>query len=335
MIVTENEKFYVGLNKRATFRWIKPAPMNVLVTGATGTLGQALVRRLLGVATRIVVYSRGEHLQEQMARDFNHHPSLRFFIGDVRDYDRLSMAMKGIDTVFHAAALKIVPIIEYNPFEAIHTNILGAENVIKAAIRSGTVRKVMAVSTDKAVSPTNSYGATKMVAEKLFVAANNLSGVDGPAFSVVRYGNVVGSRGSVIPYFKGLHALGKPLSITDPKMTRFWITLEQAVDFILASLESAKGRDIFIPKLPSVRVTEIATAINGDSPPPEIIGIRPGEKIHEVLLSDMESLVAKDEPKRYVITPLDTVPVRREPFWYSSEYNHHWLTVDEIKQAIA
>lgn len=315
---------------------------SVLITGGSGTLGQALVRRLIAMEIppeRIVVYSRGEHTQEQMAQAIKH-PSLRFFIGDVRDYDRLEMALRGIDTIIHAAALKIVPTLEYNPIEAIKTNIYGAENVVQAAIRMG-VKQVMGISSDKATSPYNIYGVSKLCAEKLFIAASSLAGDTGTTFSVTRYGNVMGSRGSVIPLFKKIHERGESLPITDERMTRFWITLDQAVDFVLGCISVSTGREIFIPKLPSTRITDIAEAINGNNPPPHIVGIRPGEKLHELMISGDEVNPVWETSNSYIITPMGTKPTDsavyrqvEQNFVYSSEFNQRWLSVEELKAEI-
>lgn len=264
----------------------------ILVTGATGSFGRAFVKRVLQESpSRLVIFSRGEHAQEEMARECVH-PSLRFFIGDVRDGDRLEMAMRDIDIVVHAAALKVVPTCEYNPQEAIQTNVTGAQNVINGAIRAG-IKKVVAVSTDKAVNPTNLYGATKLCAERLFLAAGALGGDGGPLFSVVRYGNVLGSRGSVVPYFGTLASQGKPLPITDERMTRFIITLPQAVEFVVDCLAEMKGREIFVPRIPSIKILDLAQAVWDKhcegAVRYKVSGIRPGEKLHEVLISEDEA----------------------------------------------
>jgi UDP-N-acetylglucosamine 4,6-dehydratase len=279
---------------------------SILVTGGTGSFGQAFVRRVLESQKpqRLIIFSRDETKQWEMAARFSpeKHPSLRFFIGDVRDVDRLEMAMKTVDYVVHAAALKFVPTAEYNPFECIRTNVQGTENVIKAAIRAG-VKKVLGVSTDKAVSPANLYGATKHCAEKLLIAANNLSGEKGARFSVVRYGNVVGSRGSVVPLFARLLKEGaKQLPITDERMTRFWIKLEDGVKLVLTSLEMMAGGEIFVPKLAATRVADVARVM-APHLPVKLIGIRPGEKIHEQLLSPEEARLTYDAGDRYVVQP--------------------------------
>lgn len=304
---------------------------SVLITGGSGSFAQAFIERLLkqqSIPDRIIVYSRGEHLQDEMARKFTH-PSMRFFIGDVRDESRLTMAMRDVDTVIHAAALKIVPIAEYNPFEVVQTNIHGAENVVRAAIKSG-VQKVLALSTDKAVNPINLYGATKLAAEKIFIAANNLS-AGHPVFSVVRYGNVVGSRGSVIPLFRKLVDDGKPLTITDNSMTRFWIEMNQVIDFALLSLDQMVGREIFIPKIPSIWIKDLALAFQ-----PEVkwilTGIRPGEKVHETLMTEDEARGAWEYESGYTISPHDNGLARvKEGFRYSSDTNTQWLTAEQLK----
>lgn len=306
---------------------------SVLITGGSGSFGNAFVRRILETdPDRVVVYSRDEQKQDAMEAVFREHPrygALRFFIGDVRDVDRLGFAMHNISTVVHAAALKIVPTAEYNPTECVATNITGAENVVKAAIRSG-VKKVIALSTDKAVNPVNLYGATKLAAEKIFIAANALSG-GSTLFSVVRYGNVVGSRGSVVPLFKRLAELGKPLTITDKRMTRFWLTLDQSVDLVFFAHSKMAGREIFIPKIPSMKVVDLAVAISGNDFWIEN-GIRPGEKIHETLITEDESRWTYETEAGYVITPNERPlhPVR-EGFRYTSDGNDDWLGIKELK----
>jgi UDP-N-acetylglucosamine 4,6-dehydratase len=307
--------------------------VKVLITGGTGSFGQAFTDHLLKTKVeRIVIYSRGEHAQEQMARQFTD-PRLRFFIGDVRDRKRLELAMHGIDTVVHAAALKIVPIAEYNPTECIATNIGGAENVVLAAIASG-VSRCIALSTDKAVNPINLYGASKLAAEKVFIAANNLS-AGGCKFSVVRYGNVAGSRGSVLPYFKSLIAQGETvLPVTDIRMTRFWITMKQAISMVDICHTQMKGREVFVPTIPSVKIEDIVSAMGCE---PRIIGIRPGEKLHEILITKDESLNAVGHHPDYdTIYPANHLPEGHEglPFEYSSTTNPHFLTVPELKKMI-
>lgn len=302
--------------------------MKVLITGGSGSFGQAMTRTLLegNLADRVVIYSRGEHLQEEMARKFNNDNRLRFFIGDVRDEARLATAMYGIDTVFHAAALKVVPTAEYNPYEAVKTNIGGAERVCRASLSAG-VERVIALSTDKAVSPVNLYGATKLAAEKIFVAANNIS-AGRCIYSVARYGNVVGSRGSVVPLFRRLSAAGDDIPITDPRMTRFWMTLEEAVNFVLSSLEMMKGREIFIPKLPSVKITDLALAMAPNAKQ-KIVGIRPGEKLHEMLMTEDEAVSALECWDRYIVN--GDVSNITAPASYTSDRNPNFLNIDQIK----
>jgi len=309
---------------------------SILVTGGTGSFGRAFVRTVLSrhKPAKLIVFSRDEMKQYEMAQEFDDisHPCMRYFIGDVRDVDRLEMAMRGVDIVVHAAALKHVPAAEYNPFECIHTNVLGAENVVKAAIRSG-VDKVVALSTDKAASPINLYGASKLASDKIFVAANNLSGGI-TAFSVVRYGNVIGSRGSVVPLFRRLIAEhADHLPITDERMTRFWITLRQGVDFVLSTLTVMRGGEIFIPKIPSTKITDMARVM-APNLPIKVIGIRPGEKVHEVMITEDDARTTGHLSDRYVIQPAlkfwdsenysdcSMVP---EGFRYASDTNDEWL----------
>jgi UDP-N-acetylglucosamine 4,6-dehydratase len=278
----------------------------ILVTGGTGSFGQRFVQYVVEnyKPKRIVVFSRdeGKHYDMSAKLSTQEYGCLRYFIGDVRDVERLRMAMNGIELVVHAAALKQVPIAEYNPFECISTNTYGTENVIRAAMYCG-VRKVLGVSTDKAVAPVNLYGATKLAAEKLMVAANNLSGASGTRFAVARYGNVVGSRGSVVPFFRQLIAQGAShLPITDPRMTRFWITLSGGVEFVLTSLSMMHGGEIFIPKLQTMRVVDLAKAM-APRLPHKVIGIRPGEKIHETLISADEARSTLELDDRYLIEP--------------------------------
>ncbi|MBL8671599.1 MAG: UDP-N-acetylglucosamine 4,6-dehydratase (inverting) [Alphaproteobacteria bacterium] len=279
---------------------------SVLITGGTGSFGQAMVKRLLDgpMPRRVIVFSRDEMKQHQMAEIFpdSLFPCMRYFIGDVRDVNRLDLAMREVDVVIHAAALKIVPTAEYNPFECVLTNVHGAENIVRAALRSN-VRNVIALSTDKAANPINLYGATKLASDKIFVAANNLSGDRGPRFGVVRYGNVIGSRGSVVPYFQRLVAQGvKELPITDPRMTRFWITLEQGVNFVLSCLAMMSGGEIFVPKIPTTRIVDLAHALAPDLGQ-KIVGIRPGEKLHEVMITEDDARMTYDAGDRYVVTP--------------------------------
>jgi len=311
----------------------------ILVTGGTGSFGRRFIRTVLERfgPRRIVVFSRDELKQWEMANELpqSRYPAVRYFIGDVRDAGRLEMAMRGVDLVVHAAALKHVPAAEYNPFECIRTNVIGAENVVTAAIRAG-VGKVVALSTDKAANPVNLYGASKLASDKIFVAANNLSGRGGTRFSVVRYGNVVGSRGSVVPLFRRLIAEGAAsLPITDPRMTRFWITLDQGVRFVLSTFAVMNGGEIFVPKIPSMRVTDLAAAM-APGLPQEVVGIRPGEKLHEVMITEDDSRATVELSDRYVIEPSfawwsrdalgapDARPVA-EGFRYSSDGNGDWL----------
>jgi UDP-N-acetylglucosamine 4,6-dehydratase len=328
------------------------ANASILVTGGTGSFGTAFVRKLLAISPprRLVIFSRDEQKQENLARalqadypaSFNR---LRFFIGDVRDASRLEMAMRDVDYVVHAAALKIVPVAEYNPFECVLTNVHGAENVVKAALRT-SVKRVVALSTDKAANPINLYGATKLAADKIMVAANNLSGDDGAQFSVVRYGNVIGSRGSVVPFFQNLLRGGaKSLPITDPRMTRFWITLDQGVGLVLSSFALMRGGEIFVPKIPSMRMVDLARTMAPELPH-EIIGIRPGEKIHEVMVTEDDARMTVELSDRYVICPpsgtwkrnhleaLGAKPVA-DGFRYSSDLNTEWLEGGALTDMIA
>ena len=311
----------------------------ILITGGTGSFGHAFVRAVLAKyqPTKLIVFSRDELKQYEMAQEFDPatHGCMRYFIGDVRDVDRLEMAMRDVDYVIHAAALKHIPTAEYNPFECIHTNVMGAENVVKASIRCG-VDRVIALSTDKAANPINLYGSSKLASDKIFVAANNLSGVGGARFSVVRYGNVLGSRGSVVPLFRRLVREGATaLPITDPGMTRFWITLEQGVNFVLSSMELMRGGEIFVPKIPSTYMTDLARVMAPDLPT-EIIGIRPGEKLHEVMITEDDARSTLEFDDRYVIEPTlsfwdnghfaDMKTNRLEGgFIYASGTNDEWL----------
>jgi len=310
----------------------------ILITGGTGSFGRACARILLDSykPARLIIFSRDELKQHEMRVGGFDSPSLRYFIGDVRDVDRLRRAMVGVDVVIHAAALKQVPACEYNPLEAIKTNIDGSRNVIEASL-DARVHRVLALSTDKAVNPVNLYGATKLVAEKLFVQANAYRGGDPIRFSSVRYGNVVGSRGSVIPLFLEQRKLGR-ITITDSRMTRFWITLEHGVRFVLSSIEIMAGGEVFVPKIPSMRITELAAAIAPDCAI-EVIGIRPGEKVHEVLLSEDEGRHSLELDDRFVITPMhrwwkDQPEQKGSPlaegFRYTSDNNSEWLTMNEL-----
>jgi UDP-N-acetylglucosamine 4,6-dehydratase/5-epimerase len=276
---------------------------SILITGGTGSFGRAFVRRLLTheKPARIVIFSRDELKQYEMEQELRD-PCLRFFIGDVRDADRLERAMSGVDFVVHAAALKQVPVAEYNPMECIKTNVHGAQNVIDAALANG-VKRVVALSTDKAANPINLYGASKLVSDKLFVAANNIAGGHPTRFSVVRYGNVVGSRGSVVPFFRKLIADGaRELPITDERMTRFWITLPQGVAFVLKSFERMFGGETFVPKIPSANIIDLAEAI-APGLPRRVVGIRPGEKLHEVMCPRDDSHLTLEFHDHYVIQP--------------------------------
>jgi UDP-N-acetylglucosamine 4,6-dehydratase len=319
---------------------------SILITGGTGSFGKQYVRTLLEryQPKKVIVYSRDELKQFEMEHDF-HHSCMRYFIGDVRDRDRLVQAMRGVDFVIHAAALKQVPAAEYNPMECIKTNIHGAENVIHAAL-ANEVEKVIALSTDKAANPINLYGATKLVSDKLFVAANNVAGGHRTRFAVVRYGNVVGSRGSVVPFFCKRIADGcEFLPITDARMTRFWITLQQGVDFVLKNFERMHGGEIFVPKIPSVKVTDLATAM-APHLPQRIVGIRPGEKLHEIMCPADDSHLTLEFADHFVIKPTITFsgvadfsannigekgnPVE-QGFEFHSGRNPNFLSIEEIK----
>lgn len=308
---------------------------SILITGGTGSFGTAFVRRMITTydPKRLVIFSRDEQKQHALEQELKH-PALRFFVGDVRDRDRLELAMRGIDIVIHAAAMKIIPTCERDPYECLRTNVFGAENVARAALRMG-VMKVIALSTDKAAAPLNLYGASKLAAEKLFVAANGIA-AGMTKYSVVRYGNVVGSRGSVIPLFKKLAAEKKPLPITDTGMTRFWITLPDAVDFVLSSLDMMLGGEIFVPRLPAMRVTELAKAI-GPKCHQAIIGIRPGEKLHETLVTIDEARWAYALKDRYVIMPSGSTgftPVRPGFSFGSGDLGIKQLTAKQLKAMI-
>jgi UDP-N-acetylglucosamine 4,6-dehydratase len=317
------------------------SPRRILITGGTGSFGHAFVRRMLATQEdcTLCVFSRDELKQYEMARQFGDDPRLRFFIGDVRDRDRLQRAMNGIDLVVHAAALKHVPVCEFNPAEAVKTNILGSQNVVDAAIDAGVPRTV-ALSTDKAVNPVNLYGASKLCAEKLFVHGNVYAGPQDTRFSCVRYGNVMGSRGSVIPLFQK-QALSGSLTITDRRMTRFWLSLDSAVDLVLHAVSEMKGGEIFVPKIPSMRVVDLARAIAPNAKIEEV-GRRPGEKLHEVLLTAEESRNTEDQGRHFVIrpdsgsTPVQTVAGRALPdgFAYSSDANTEWLSVDALRSTV-
>ena len=319
---------------------------SILITGGSGSFGKKYVSTILKryKPARLIIYSRDELKQFEMQQEFTD-PSLRFFIGDVRDGARLKLAMRDVDYVIHAAALKQVPAAEYNPLECIKTNIHGAENVITAAIELG-VRKVVALSTDKAANPINLYGATKLASDKLFVAANNMSGKGGPLFSVVRYGNVVGSRGSVVPFFNSLIAKGaQELPITHKDMTRFWITLQEGVDFVLTNFQRMQGGEVFVPKIPSIRIVDLATSMFPEAKL-NYVGIRPGEKLHEIMCPSDDSHLTIEFEDHFVICPtiifenrsLDFFnnPLKEkgasvsEGFEYSSGSNAKFLTTKEI-----
>ena len=315
---------------------------SILITGGTGSLGKALVDSLLKTqARRIVVFSRDELKQYNLRQDFNNDPRLRWFLGDIRDSERLIRAFHGVDYVFHTAALKQVDTGEYNPMEFIKTNVLGSQNVIDACIATG-VKKVVALSTDKASSPVNLYGATKLTADKLFVAANNYSHKYGTNFSVVRYGNVMGSRGSVIPFFEKLAHEGKSIPITDLRMTRFWISIDSAVKFVLDSLEMMKGGELYVPKIPSMRIVDLAKAVAPESDLVEV-GLRPGEKLHEEMISIDDSRRTVEMPLRYVVNPVIAEWGYESPegiqlpdgFAYQSNSNSSWIEVDEIRKFIS
>lgn len=319
----------------------------ILVTGGTGSFGKKFIATVLShyQPARLIVYSRDELKQFEMQQRFNA-PCMRYFIGDVRDAERLDMAMSDVDFVVHAAALKQVPAAEYNPMECIKTNVGGAENVIKTALNNG-VQKVIALSTDKAANPINLYGATKLCSDKLFIAANNMAGKNPTIFSVVRYGNVVGSRGSVVPFFDNLIKNGADtLPITHPEMTRFWLTLQQGVDFVLSNFQRMRGGELFVPKIPSVRITDLAAAM-APALKQEIIGIRPGEKLHEVMCPADDSFHTYEFNDYYVIAPSITFTSRNNDFSinalgetaklvapgfeYNSLNNQHFLSIAELQ----
>lgn len=324
----------------------------VLVTGGTGSFGRRFIETVLARTTprKLIVFSRDELKQHEMQVDMSARFTpdqmgrMRFFLGDVRDRQRLTLALRGVDVVVHAAALKQVPAAEYNPSEFIQTNVLGAENIVWAAL-ANRVRKVIALSTDKACNPANLYGATKLASDKTFVAANNLSGDIGARFAVVRYGNVVGSRGSVAPLFQRLIAEGaRDLPITDPRMTRFWITLNQGVDFVLSSLALMRGGEIFVPKIPSMKMTDLAAAM-APNLPIRVIGIRPGEKLHEMMISIDDARHVVDLGDRYAIEPA-FVEFSRESFArdhatvedgfsYASDTNGEWLSHEGLLRLLA
>ncbi len=323
---------------------------NILITGGTGSFGKQFVKTVLDQYTpnKLIIYSRDELKQYEMAQVFNH-KCMRYFIGDVRDGNRLEKAMVDVDYVVHAAALKHVPIAEYNPMECIKTNINGAQNVIDATLKC-QVKKVIALSTDKAASPINLYGATKLASDKLFVAANNITGERDIQFSVVRYGNVLGSRGSVVPYFQKLIDDGaKALPITDQRMTRFWITLEEGVNFVLKSFERMQGGETFVPKLPSMKIVDMAKALAPELPH-EYVGIRPGEKMHEIMCPEDDSHLTLEFHDHFVIRPTIQFSQKRDytlnplgeegkevkqGFEYNSANNDQWLTPEAFLDKVS
>jgi len=315
---------------------------SVLITGATGSLGKALIDFLLREtkARRIAIFSRDELKQHHLRISLGDDPRLRWFLGDIRDLDRLKRALHGVDYLIHAAALKQVDTGEYNPMEFVKTNVLGSQNVIDASIEAG-VKRVVALSTDKASSPINLYGATKLTADKLFIAANNYSFAYGTTFSVVRYGNVMGSRGSVIPFFQDLAAQGKPLPITDLRMTRFWISIDSAVRFVIDSLEMMTGGELYVPKIPSMKIVDLAHAVDPEAKLEEI-GMRPGEKLHEEMISADDSRRTIILDNRFVVTPVVAEWGYVEPDGarmaegtaYKSDTNDMWVSEIDIKNFI-
>ncbi len=315
----------------------------ILITGGTGSFGKAFARYALDNLdpSRIAILSRDELKPYEMRAEFDNDRRLRWFLGDIRDRERLHRALKGIDYVVHAAALKQVDTAEYNPFEFVKTNVLGSQNVIDACIDEG-VKKVVALSTDKASSPINLYGATKLTADKLFIAANNYSHQQETRLAVVRYGNVMGSRGSVVPYFRKLVAAGEPLPITDERMTRFWITIDQAVQFVVDSFDSLNGGELYVPRIPSMKLTDLVEAI-APGHPTFSTGIRPGEKLHEEMISPDDSHRTIRQPDRYVVTPTiaewgfkpvagESVPIG---FSYRSDTNDRWMSTTELRGILA
>ena len=320
---------------------------SILVTGGTGSFGKSFIKEVLSNHNprRVAILSRDELKQSEMRAELQEtfggtDPRLRWFLGDIRDKDRLMRAFHGVDYVVHAAALKQVDTAEYNPFEFVKTNILGSQNVIDAAIETG-VKKVVALSTDKASSPINLYGATKLTADKLFVTANNYSYSFGTTMSVVRYGNVMGSRGSVIPFFRRLVAEGKPLPITDPRMTRFWITLPQAIKFVIDSFDAMQGGELYVPRIPSMKIMDLVEAVAPGSETYEV-GIRPGEKLHEEMIAADDSYRTIQQEVRFVVQPTIKEWWFKESagdsvapgFSYSSDTNDQWLTVQDLRDLI-
>ena len=319
------------------------AGSSILITGGTGSFGKAFLSRVLEAhdPARVAVFSRDELKQYEMKLSYGDDPRVRFFLGDIRDRDRLKTALHGVDYVVHAAALKQVDTAEYNPMEYVKTNILGSENVLQASI-DASVKKVVALSTDKASSPVNLYGATKLTADKLFIAGNHYAAGYETRFSVVRYGNVMGSRGSVIPFFRNLAAKGDPLPITDMRMTRFWITLPHAVEFVISCFEDMAGGELYVPRIPSMHVVDLAKAISPESELVEV-GIRPGEKLHEEMISSEDSRRTLRRDDRYVVLPTlaewgwhqpsgDQV---EEGFSYTSDQNDRWLSVEDLRIMLA
>ncbi|WP_322507601.1 UDP-N-acetylglucosamine 4,6-dehydratase (inverting) [Anaerolinea sp.] len=315
----------------------------VLITGGTGSFGKKFVEIMLNEyhPAKLIIYSRDELKQHEMRQSGFDHPTLRYFLGDVRDKDRLRRAFEGVDIVVHAAALKQVPACEYNPMEAIKTNILGSSNVVDAALDTG-VEKVLALSTDKAVNPVNLYGATKLAAEKLIIQSNAYAGGKVTRLSCVRYGNVVGSRGSVVPVFLKQRENGK-VTVTDERMTRFWLTLEQGVRFVIRSIEQMRGGEVFVPKIPSMSIMDLARAVAPENDI-EIIGIRPGEKLHEVLVSEDEARHTVELDDMFVVMPAEVIwfgldwhdkgnPLP-DGFRYASNNNSQWLTIEQIREMI-
>ncbi|MGH8046954.1 MAG: UDP-N-acetylglucosamine 4,6-dehydratase (inverting) [Chthoniobacterales bacterium] len=315
----------------------------ILVTGGTGSFGQKFVRHALEKLdpAKLIIFSRDELKQFEMQQVFpeEKYPAMRYFLGDVRDRERLYRAFDGVDIVIHAAALKQVPAAEYNPLEFIKTNVLGAGNIIDAAIDRG-VKKVIALSTDKAASPINLYGATKLCSDKLFVSGNSYSGAHMTKFSVVRYGNVVGSRGSVVPFFLDRRKTGV-LPVTDPRMTRFWITLDQGVDFVIKSLDRMQGGELFVPKIPSMNIMDLAKAIAPECRT-EVVGIRPGEKLHELMITEDDARNTREYDDYFAVrghpsakTPADEGASCPEGFSYASHTNSQWLTEEDLRGMIS
>jgi UDP-N-acetylglucosamine 4,6-dehydratase len=316
---------------------------SLLITGGTGSFGKAFLKQVLETRNpdRVVIFSRDELKQYEMRQTWGDDPRVRFFLGDIRDRDRLKMALHGVDYVVHAAALKQVDTAEYNPMEYVKTNILGSENVLQASIETG-VKKVVALSTDKASSPVNLYGATKLTADKLFISGNHYAAGYETRFSVVRYGNVMGSRGSVIPFFRNLAAKGEPLPITDLRMTRFWITLPQAVEFVMSCFNDMDGGELYVPRIPSMKVTDLAKAINPESELVEV-GIRPGEKLHEEMISTEDSRRTLRRADRYVVLPtlaewgwkMPQGEQVEDGFSYTSDSNDLWLDANQIRDLLS